>query len=217
MIEVMKMRKKRYHFSHPPTTERSNTFIYYLFPIALLITGFVSGNAVSYELNNRNLLSVINPIITNINNLNVSKSFIILIRSFFKHFTYLFAIWFLAFTIIGIILVVFIVFFIGFIYGLVISSFSYQLGLSGFMVGFFYTFPQNIIILPLVIYMTSQSLRMTVFLFRSIIQMNSRLNLRVVLNEYYQKLLFCVGVLIIYAFVVTIFGRYFVSILKSLI
>lgn len=213
------MRRNRYHFRdvNNVSSDHNNEFIYYLFPLILLITGFISGNAVSYELNNRNLLSIINPIITNIENLSTDRSFLVLIRSFFKHFTYLFAIWFLSFTIIGIILVVFIVFFIGFMYGLVISSFSYQLGLSGFMVGFFYTFPQNIIILPLIIYMTSQSLRMTIYLFRSIIQMNNRINLRMVLNEYYQKLLFCVGVLIIYAFIVCIFGKYFIDILKSLV
>ena len=197
---------RRYKYAH-----------YYLFTIVLFIAGFISGNAVSYELNNKDLLRVINPVINTIHGLSAEKSFMLLLESFFTHFIYIFIIWFLSLTIIGIILVVFIVFFDGFMYGVVIGSFTYQLSLQGFLVGFFYTFPQNIILIPLLIYISSHSIRLSLSIFHTFIYQSSRKTLKLILNEYYNKLFFAVGVLVIYALIMSIFGNVFIDILKSLI
>lgn len=214
----MRRRLYQYPSDNPKPKRPINQFApYYLFTITLFIVGFISGNAVSYELNSKNLLGVVNPIVNNINNLSAEKSFLLLLESFFTHFVYIFIIWFLSLTIIGIILVVFIVFFDGFMYGVVISSFTYQLNLQGFLVGFFYTFPQNIIVLPLLIYISSHSIRLSLAIFKTFIQSSSRKSLMLLINDYYNKLFFAVGVLIIYALIMSIFGNMFIDILKSLI
>lgn len=192
-------------------------FPYYVFTIILFIVGFISGTAVCYELNSKSLLGVVNPVMQNIYHMNAEKSFLLLLKSFFTHFIYIFVIWFLSLTIIGIILVIFIVFFDGFMYGVVISSFTYQLNLQGFLVGFFYTFPQNIIVLPLLIYISSHSIRLSLTIFKTFIQSNSRKSLMLLINEYYNKLFFAIGVLVIYALIMSIFGNVFINILKSLI
>jgi len=196
---------------------RNENIPYYFFTITLFIIGFISGNAVSYELNNKNLLTVINPIKETIMLLSVEKSYILLLKSFFTHFIYIFMIWFLSLTIIGIILVMFIVFFNGFMYGIVISSFTYQIGLQGFLVGFFYTFPQNILLIPLLIYVSSHSIRLSLGIFKNFFHSNSRKYLKDLLNQYYNVLFFAIGVLVIYAFIMSIFGNIFINILKSLI
>lgn len=195
----------------------NRNYHYYLFTIILFITGYISGNAISYELNNKKLLGIINPILNIVKNMRAEKSFLILTKSFFTHFVYIFATWFLSLTIIGIILVMFIVFFNGFMYGVVIGSFSYQLSLQGFLVGFFYTFPQNIMIVPLLIYISSNSIRLSIVIFKSFITSSSRKVIKHLLNEYYNKLFFAIGVLIIYALIMAIFGNKFLEILKSLI
>ncbi len=200
-----------------PVRRYNNNLQYYAFTIVLFIVGFLSGNAISYELNNKNLLGVINPVIDNIHQLSAEKSFMLLLKSFFTHFIYIFAIWFLSLTIIGIILVVFIVFFDGFMYGLVISSFTYQLGLQGFLVGFFYTFPQNIILIPLLIYVSSHSIRISLSIFKTFIQNSNRKYISQLFNQYLNQLYFAIGTLIIYALIMSIFGNVFIDILKSLI
>jgi|SRR5690554_4213230 len=213
------MRRHNLYQKETPKSKRpANKYAaYYLFTITLFIVGFISGNAVCYELNSKNLLGVVNPIVENINSMSSEKSFLLLLESFFTHFIYIFIIWFLSLTIIGIILVMFIVFFDGFMYGVVISSFTYQLSLQGFLVGFFYTFPQNIIVLPLLIYISSHSIRLSLTIFKTFIQSNSRKSLILLINDYYNKLFFAIGVLVIYALIMSIFGKVFINILKSLI
>ncbi|QVK19220.1 stage II sporulation protein M [Mycoplasmatota bacterium] len=190
---------------------------YYLFTVILFIVGFISGNVVCYDLNNQKLLSVINPVKDTIEVLSVEKSLSLLIKSFFTHFTYIFIIWFLSLTIIGIILVMFIIFFVGFMYGVVISSFTYQLGFQGLLIGFFYTFPQNVILIPLLIYISSHSIRLSLAIFKNFFQSSSRKYLKDLLNQYYNQLFFATGILIIYALIMSIFGNVFTNILKSLI
>ncbi len=196
--------------------DRKNWSIY-LFSLTLFIAGYISGNGISYELNTKGLLSIVNSILENISLLSAEKSFSLLLKSFFTHFVYIFMIWFLSLTIIGIIIVIFIVFFEGFMYGVVISSFTYQLGLQGFIVGFFYTFPQNIILIPLVIYTSGNSMRLSIAIFKNFFHTNNRKYLKDLLNQYYNQLFFAVGVLIIYALIMSIFGKTFINILKSLV
>ena len=182
----------------------------YLFSITIIMVGFLFGVSVSHELHDRGLLNNINQIEDTIQRLVITKSFSLLFRSFFTHFIYIFAIWFLALTIIGIILVVIIVFFIGFMYGLVISSFAYQLGIKGFWFGLIYTFPQNVIIVPLVIWLSTKSISLSWQIF-------NRKNLKTTLDNYYNNLFFAIGVLIIYALIMSIFGQLFINILNSLL
>ncbi len=203
---------------YPITKRLTHKYMhYYLFSTTIFIVGFLSGNAVSYELNRKGLLTVVNSVKDTIFALSVEKSFSLLMKSFFTHFIYIFLIWFLSLTIIGIILVIFIVFFDGFMYGLVISSFSYQLGLQGIVVGFFYTFPQNIILIPLLIYISSHSIRLSLTILNNFFQSSSRKYIKELINQYYNKLFFAVGVLVIYALIMSIFGQSFINILKSLI
>lgn len=196
--------------------DHSNLGIY-VFLITIFIVGFFSGSAVSYDLSEKNLLSVINNVANTITQLNVEKSFSLILKSFFTHFIYIFIIWFLSLTIIGIILVIFIVFFNGFMYGFVISSFSYQLGLKGFLIGFFYTFPQNVIIVPLLIHFAGKSIVLSLQIFKNFFQTSSRKYLKELINNYYNQLFFAIGVLVIYALIMSIFGKVFINILKSLI
>ncbi len=189
----------------------------FVFIITIFIVGFFSGSAVSYDLSEKNLLSIINNVTATVTQLSVEKSFSLIFKSFFTHFVYIFIIWFLSLTIIGIILVIFIVFFNGFMYGFVISSFSYQLGLKGFLIGFFYTFPQNIIIVPLLIYFSGRSIVLSLQIFKNFFQTSSRKYLKELINHYYNQLFFAIGVLIIYALIMGIFGKTFINILKSLI
>lgn len=196
--------------------DHSNLGIY-VFLITIFIVGFFSGSAVSYDLSEKNLLSVINNVANTITQLNVEKSFSLILKSFFTHFIYIFIIWFLSLTIIGIILVIFIVFFNGFMYGFVISSFSYQLGLKGFLIGFFYTFPQNVIIIPLLIHFAGKSIVLSLQIFKNFFQTSSRKYLKELINNYYNQLFFAIGVLVIYALIMSIFGKVFINILKSLI
>ncbi|MDF2699305.1 MAG: spoIIM [Haloplasmataceae bacterium] len=200
-------------FNSKQPKEHPNMAVY-AFVLTIFIVGFLAGVTVSFELYNNDLLGVVNDIYKTLKDLEVHKSFSLLFKSFFTHFIYIFAIWFLALSIFGIIIVIFILFFIGFMYGFVLSSFSFQLGIKGFWLGFVYTFPQNIIILPLLIWVSSNSIIIAIKLFKNIYSSN-RKEFKVILNSYFNILIFSIIVLIFYALIMGIFGKYFAEYLKS--
>lgn len=188
-----------------------------IFVLTTLIIGFFYGIIIANQLKKQNILFIINDISSIVNNLEVENSFSLLIKCFFTHFIYIFAIWFLSLTIIGIIIVIFIIFFIGFIYGFVFSSFVCQFGIKGILIAFFYTFPQNIIILPLLVYISSKSIIVSINLFKSFYYNSYKRQTKMLINEYYNLLFFSIGVIIIYSLLMCIFGKSFVNILKSIL
>ncbi|ERJ13764.1 stage II sporulation protein M [Haloplasma contractile] len=185
-----------------------------LFIVFIFIIGVIFGTIYSHRLENNGVLNIVNDIQMIIYNVDSDHALTILLKSFGSHFIYLFLIWVLALTLIGIPLIVFMVFFIGFIYGFVISFFIIEMGTKGITFALIYTFPQNLIILPLTIYVSYSAITCSVNIYYLIYKTTSRKQLKNTINAYFNILLFAIVTLVLYSLIVLIVNPYLLNSLK---
>jgi stage II sporulation protein M len=176
----------------------------YLFCVILLITGFFYGTIIYNDygyLVSKNYLE--NFILRE--NYVEKPSIRTMGMNLLNEFSYFFILWFLSLTIIGIIILVFVIFFVGFMYGFTmryfISTYTYQ----GVTISFLYTFPKNIILIPLMIYFTAQAIVNTLQIFAAIYSSANKRNLKLVVNRHFNLLFMVIGVLIVYTLLDAIF------------
>jgi stage II sporulation protein M len=176
----------------------------YLFCVILLITGFFYGTIIYNDfgfLVSKNYLE--NFILRE--NYAEKPSMWTMAMNLLDEFSYFFILWFLSLTIIGIIILVFVIFFVGFMYGFTIRYFISTYTYQGVTISFLYTFPKNIILIPLMIYFTAQAIVNAVQIFGAIYTNTNKRNLKMVVNRHFNLLFMVIGVLIVYTLIDAIF------------
>lgn len=151
------------------------------------------------SLSNNKTMQILNDFLYNINEINSIQVFF---RAFTSQFVYLFLIWMLGLTIIGIIGVFCIDFFIGFIYGYVITFFLKELGTKGIIFAFLYTFPQNIVIIPLTLFLSYFSVFFALSIYRSIYVSYNKRDIIFYINNYFKIMMITIVVLIVYSLLI---------------
>ena len=118
-----------------------------LFVIFMLILGIISGCIFLMTIKDADkdiIINQINNFIKNINDnqINNNRGFL---NSLYENYIYIFLVWILGTSIIGIIINIFLIYFKGFIYGFTISSFYIVFKYKGLLLSFIYVFPTIII------------------------------------------------------------------------
>lgn len=169
-----------------------------------IILGCILTNRIA-DISRNEILLTIKNIVYNIDDTTPFKVFI---KTFSIHFIYIFLIWMLGLTLIGIPLIIFIDFFKGFLYGFVVTFFLRELGIKGLYTAFLYTFPQNIIIVPLFLVLSYFSIYYSVQIYNCIYVNHNKKNIKAYFNSYYRMMFITTIILIVYSGIVTLINPY---------
>ena len=139
-----------------------------LFVIFMLILGIISGCIFLMTIKDTDkdiIINQINNFIKNINDnqINNNRGFL---NSLYENYIYIFLVWILGTSIIGIIINIFLIYFKGFIYGFTISSFYIVFKYKGLLLSFIYVFPTIIINLIMITILSVYSILFTSYLFK---------------------------------------------------
>lgn len=165
------------HFNKRLLTEHIKTNItIYLFISTLLITGIVFGaiivNSMSF-IQKQDLFFHVNQFFNRISEGEPVVSSDILKKSFFFHIQYLFLLFLLGLTIIGIPLIWLLVFIKGLVIGFSVGFIVNQLGFKGLMFATVSIAPHNIIIIPVYIIAAGLANLFSLFLLQKIMSRSS--------------------------------------------
>ncbi len=125
-------------------------------------------------------------------------------KSFFSNIWYVFLIWFLGLTLVGIPLIWITVFVKGFGFGFVISFFVREFGIRGIPYALAYTFPQNVIIIPLLIYVSYVAWHFSYRLYVSVFRKSQSKYVSKNFNAYLKLLVYSTLIILVYSFIVII-------------
>ena len=160
------------------------------FTFFVITLGFISGVIFLVLINQNDKSSVINQItnfMTNINNNNID-SVQALKNSIFTNFTYIFLIWILGMSIIGILFNIFLIYIKGFVIGFSISSFIYVYGIKGVFASFIYIFPHQLLNIFSLIILGVYSIMFTNNLYKQIVG-NKNIGFKIYIKKYIYVLL----------------------------
>lgn len=141
-----------------------------VFVIFMLILGIISGCIFLMVIKDSDKDMVINQItnfIKNINDNKVDNSYIFL-NSLYESYIYIFLVWIMGSSMVGIVINIFLIYFKGFISGFTIGSFYLVFKYKGLILSFIYVFPTLIINLLMVVILSVYSILFTSYLFRVI-------------------------------------------------
>lgn len=141
------------------------------FVFIVLTLGIISGSIFLVLISQNDKISVTEQItnfMSNINNDNISIVQA-LKNSLSINFTYVFLIWILGMSIIGIIFNIFLVYIKGFVLGFSISSIIYVYGIKGILASFIYIFPHQLLNIFVIIILGIYSIMFTINLYKVII------------------------------------------------
>jgi len=161
------------------------------FTFFVVTLGIISGSIFLVLINENDKSSVIAQItnfISNVNNNNID-SVQALKNSLFTNFTYVFLIWILGMSIIGVIFNIFLVYIKGFVVGFSISSFIYVYGVKGIISGLIYVFPYQVLNILIVSVLCILSIMLTLNLYKIILG-DRNTGIRFFLKKYCYILLF---------------------------
>lgn len=173
------------------------TMYVYLFTFTMFVVGLFYGIFIYNDYQRLVKKDFIKNFITDSAN-HQTPTFFNLLGNFLEEFSYFFILWFLCLTVVGIIVVIFVVFFIGFIYGFTFTYFIDLYGYKGFYIGLIYTFPKNLYLILLLIFLTSQAMILSIQIFLTLHRNHSRKQLKKLINKYFNLLFFMIVVLLLY-------------------
>lgn len=192
---------------------------FYVFLIALLVVGFISGAIFVLFLNDADKKDITNEIINFFNlvktsaGINYSKS---LISTFSINLLYIFLIWLLGISLIGFPIIIGLLFIKSFIIGFSFSSIIFTYGFKGIIGGFLYIFPHHIIMLILYLLLGFYSLSFCYKLFSHLF-LKQTINFRYGMNRYMKILLLCTIVTILLSLYEVFISTYLMKLFTLLI
>ncbi len=166
-----------------------------------VLFGSIYGTAIEQD-TSESILRKINNLHLELNDINYFKVFL---NSFLTTFLIFFTIWFLGLTLIGIPFIYIINFLFGFVYGITITFFMKTYGLTGIPQSFLYTFPQNIVILPFVLYLSYVSIHISIKVYTKVFGQTKSKYLNKNIRKYIHLLIYAIIVTLIYCvFLITL-------------
>lgn len=192
---------------------------FYVFLIALLVVGFISGAIFVFFLNETDKKDVIKEITTFFNliktstGINYSKS---LISTLSISLLYIFLMWLLGISLVGFPIIIGLLFFKSFIVGFSFSSIILTYGIKGVFGAFLYIFPHHIIMLILYLLLGFYSLSFCYKLFSHLF-LKQTINFRYGVNRYMKILLLCTIVTILLSLYEVFISTYLMKLFTLLI
>ena len=186
------------------------------FMFFIITLGIISGSIFMVLLNPNDKVTVTTQITNfmsniNDNNINMVQAFK---NSLSINFTYVFLIWILGMSIIGIIFNIFLVYIKGFVIGFSISSLIYVYGVKGILGSIIYVFPHQILNLMIVLILGIYSVMFTIHLYNVILG-NRNTGIRTFLIKYlYILIIACVVSLVTTFFEILLTPALFKLIIK---
>ena len=127
-----------------------------------------------------------------------------------------FIIWVIGISVVGVLIVIFIIFYKSFTLGFTISSIIYTYSIKGALLALIYVFPNLVINLLVLLYLSSYSIKLSIILIKSILKKDN-LNFKAFINNYSKVFLISIIFLIVTSlyesFISPIILRYFVQLL----
>lgn len=163
----------------------------YIFLIGLAVLSIISGIIFIFLISEENLTYIRDNLILFFKNINNGDKLDLLINSLFNNLTYVFTIWILGISIIGLPLVIGIFIFKSFITGFSISSIIYTYKLNGVLKTIFHIFPHQIVFLILLLLITFYASSFCIKLFNYLF-LKKMINFKEVMHKYLRILLICV-------------------------
>lgn len=164
----------------------------YLFFISIILISIIIGFFFYFIISDSNKELVINTQKDFFNNLNNIKYFSSFINSVLSNFIYIFLIFILGLSVVGIIFIIGILIFKSFILGFSISSLIGTFGLKGIIISFLYVFPHQILFLIILLLMAYYGCSFSIKLFKHIFK-RSMINFRMLKEKYIKILFICLG------------------------
>ena len=167
-----------------------------LFLIIICIIGIITGSIFMTILNTNDKETIIvslNSFISNIGHLNTKYEFI---NNLVINISYIFIIWILGISIIGIPIVIVLLFFKSYILSFTISSFIYEYKTKGILLASIYTMPHLIINLVIYLYLGVYSIKLSSYIIKCITK-SKTINFKYIINKYIQILIISLILVII--------------------
>ena len=164
----------------------------YLFFISIILISIIFGFFFYFIISDSNKELVINTqkdFFINLNNIKYLSSFL---NSIFSNFIYIFLIFILGLSVVGILFIFGILIFKSFILGFSVSSLIGTFGFKGIIISFLYLFPHQVLFLIILLLMSYYGCRFSIKLFKHIFR-KSIINFRMLKDKYIKILLICLG------------------------
>lgn len=164
----------------------------YLFFISIILISIIFGFFFYFIISDSNKELVINTqkdFFINLNNIKYLSSFL---NSIFSNFIYIFLIFILGLSVVGILFIFGILIFKSFILGFSISSLIGTFGFKGIILSFLYLFPHQVFFLIVLLLMSYYGCSFSIKLFKHIFR-RSIINFRMLKDKYIKILLICLG------------------------
>lgn len=154
-----------------------------IFLIIICIIGIITGSIFMTILNSsdkNSILVSLEEFITGYDEIKPEKD---LINNLVVNIMYVFAIWILGISIIGLPIVIFILFFKAFLLSFTISSFIMKYKLKGIILGIIYNMPHQVINLVVYMYLGVYSIKLSSYIIEAIVYKKS-INFKNITNRY---------------------------------
>lgn len=176
----------------------------YIFLITVLVVGMISGILFIFFISKEDKSLVKTELETFFTMIKSNKInyFTTFINSFFSNFFYLFSIWLLGISIIGIPIIIFMLFLKGFVFGFSISSIISHNGLIGIPLSISTQFPHSIILLICMILISFYATNFSIKLFK-VLFLKSDLPLGIYFKKYNLVSMICIICLFICSLIET--------------
>lgn len=179
-----------------------------LFVIFILVLGIISGSIflMAIKDNDKSLvIEQINNFILNISN-NKIDNFMAFKNAIYENYIFIFLIWILGMSMIGIIVNIFLVYFKGFIYGFTLSSFYIVFGYKGLLLSLIYVCPTIIINLFITMVLGVYSILFTSYLWKVIFSHDRNTGIK----RFIKKYLVILGILLVLGLISSICESYLI-------
>ena len=166
-----------------------------IFLIIICIIGIITGSIFITILNSsdkNSILVSLEEFITGYDEIKPEKD---LINNLVVNIMYVFAIWILGISIIGLPIVIFILFFKAFLLSFTISSFIMKYKLKGIILGIIYNMPHQVINLVVYMYLGVYSIKLSSYIIEAIVYKKS-INFKNITNRYLLVLIVSIILLI---------------------
>lgn len=184
-----------------------------IFLIVICIIGIVTGSIYMTVLSVNDKNSIIMSLDSFIANIGHLKGNSGLINNLIVNIMYLFIIWIMGISIIGLPIVIFIIFLKAFLISFTISSFILKYKTKGLLLGIVYNIPHHIINMIIYIYLGVYAIKLSFNIIDSVLH-KKNIQLKTIVNKY----LFLLGLSIILIIITTLYETYIMPLLiKKLI
>lgn len=177
----------------------------FLMVLIIFFTGVLFGSIAGATVSEESTESLLNKLGT-INFVEDTNYLWVFLKSFFLNFFMFFTIWFLGLTLIGIPFVFLIDWGFGFLYGATITFFVSAYGIVGLGKSFLYMFPQNIIVLPFVLYLSYISVHISTKIYKNVITNSKNKYVHRNIRKYIILLSYSAGAALLYSTLLVILG-----------